>query len=191
MIANKKESIVLSDSAEDRIKLLLSKYPSSRSVVMPALYLAQQELGWLTKEAISWVSDRLSMPEAQVFEVATFYTMYYKKPVGRYHIQICRTLSCMLCGARNLTGYIKERLSVPAHKVTEDGFWSFEEVECLGSCGTAPMVQINDIFFENLTTETLASLMDRIEKEKPALRFSEINFELEKGLEDLGRSQIL
>lgn len=157
---------------------------------MPALFIAQAELGWITPEAVAWVSNRLSMPPSHVMEVASFYTMYYKRPVGRYHIQICRTLSCQLCGARGLTGYVKDRLKLRPSEISADGMWSYEEVECLGSCGTAPMIQLNDVFFENLTPETLGALMDRVEKEKPDLRYSEVTGKLGEGMPDAPRSQV-
>lgn len=178
----------LSPAAEERLKLLVQKYPSSKSAVMPALYIAQAELGWITPEAVLWVSSRLNLAPAQVCEVASFYTMYYKSAVGKYHVQICRTLSCMLCGARGLTEYVKKRLKTKAQQPTSDGMWSWEEVECLGSCGTAPMVQINDVFFENLTPEKLGVLMDRIEKELPDLRYSEVTGKLGEGMADCPRS---
>lgn len=182
--------IKLSDAAEKKVQEIIKRYPHAKSAVMPALYIAQEELGWISSEAIDWVAAKINIPPAQVKEVASFYTMYYKKPVGKYHIQICRTLSCMVCGARKLTAYLKERLKVKAQEVTADGLWSYEEVECLGSCGTAPMLQLNDVFFENLTAETLGTLMDKIEKEKPDLRFSTIKEELGKGLPDMPRSQV-
>lgn len=180
----------LSDAAEARLQAVVKKYPKSRSAVMPALYIAQAELGWITLEAVQWVADRLKLPPADVYEVATFYTMYYKQPVGKYHIQICRTLSCMLCGARGLTAHIKKRLNVKAGEITPDGMWSYEEVECLGSCGTAPMVQINDVFFENLTPEKLDQVMNRIEQEKPDLRYSEVTGKLGSGMMDHPRSEV-
>lgn len=180
----------LSEAAESRLKQIVSRYPNSKSAVMPALYIAQEELGWINDSAIRWVSDRLSLPLAHVIEVATFYTMYYKKPVGRYHIQICRTLSCMICGAKDLTVHVKQRLGVRAGEVTADGMWSFEEVECLGSCGTAPMVEINDVFFENLTPASLNALMDRIEKEQPDLRYSTVAQDLGAGLSGEPKSRI-
>ena len=183
--------MTLSDQAEKRIAELIPLYPEKKSAVMPALYIAQEELGWLTHDAINWVAARVGIPEAHVTQVATFYTMYYKQGVGKYHIQICRTLSCMLCGARGLTKYIKERLGTAPGEVSADGMWSYEEVECLGSCGTAPMLEINDVFFENLTSETLGTLMDRIEKDQPDLRYSTIRGELGRGLPDHKRSAVL
>ncbi len=179
----------LSEAAEKRVKEALERYPNKKSAVMPALYIAQEELGWLRPEAIRWVADRVNLPESHVVEVASFYTMYYKRPVGKYHIQVCRTLSCMVCGARQLTDAIKTRLKVAPQEITSDGMWSYEEVECLGSCGTAPMVEINDVFFENLTPEKLLSLMTKIESDKPDLRFSEVRKSLGGGLPDHPRSE--
>ncbi|MBL7662728.1 NADH-quinone oxidoreductase subunit NuoE [bacterium] len=181
---------MLSEEYRSRLKEIKAKYPDTRSAVMPALYLAQEALGSVTDEAISWVAKELALPPAHVLEVATFYTMYYKKPVGRYHIQVCRTLSCMVCGARQITAYIKERFKIAAGQITADGMWSYEEVECLGSCGTAPMLQINDVFFENLTTEKFAQLLDRIEREQPDLRYSTLRAELGNGLVGCPKSEI-
>lgn len=174
-----------------RLDEIVSKYPSKKSAIMPALYLAQEHIGWVSKEAIKWVSEHLDLAPAHVESVATFYTMYYKRPVGKYHIQLCRTLSCMLCGAKELTAYLKDRLGVGPLEVTKDGLWSWEEVECLGSCGTAPMVQINDVFFENLTPASLGETISLIEKEKPDLRYSTLKGVLGTGLEKHLRSQIL
>jgi NADH-quinone oxidoreductase subunit E len=174
-----------------RLETIIAKYPSKKSAIMPALYLAQEYLGWVSKEAIVWVSQGLGLAPAHVESVATFYTMYYKRPVGKYHVQICRTLSCMLCGAKNLSAYLNKRLGVSASELSKDGIWSWEEVECLGSCGTAPMVQINDVFFENLTPESLGLLMDRIQKEMPDLRYSTLSGTLGQGMNDLPRSQVL
>ncbi|HMO17259.1 MAG TPA: NAD(P)H-dependent oxidoreductase subunit E [Oligoflexia bacterium] len=176
------------ESQLERIKV---KYPRKKSAIMPALYIAQEYFGFVSKEAIAWVSGQLDLPPAHVESVATFYTMYYKRPVGRYHIQVCRTLSCMLCGAKELTSYLKDRLRVGAGEPTKDGLWSWEEVECLGSCGTAPMVEINDVFFENLTPELLGKTMDLIEKEKPDLRFHAGSGTLGSGLPDHSRSQVI
>ena len=179
----------LSSAAESRIREVMNKYPSTKSAVMPALYIAQAELGFISPEAVAWVADRLSLPPSHVFEVASFYTMYYKRPVGKYHVQICRTLSCAICGAQALADYVKKRLRIGPQQVSANGIWSWEEVECLGSCGTAPMLEINDIYFENLTPETLGSLMDRIEKEQPDLRYSEVTGELGGGMPDAPRSR--
>lgn len=181
---------VLPPAAAARVQELAKQYPKKKSAVMPALYIAQEHLGWLTDEAYHWVAAQLDLAPAHVRAVASFYTMYYKEPVGKYHIQICRTLSCMLCGAKEITAHVRNRLGVKPGEIAKDGFWSYEEVECLGSCGTAPMVEINDVFFENLTPASLDALMDRIEREKPDLRYSALRGELGSGMSDCGRSQV-
>jgi NADH-quinone oxidoreductase E subunit len=186
-----KEPVHLSEAAEKRAHEILARYPQSRSAVMPLLYIAQEELGHITQQAVEWVAARLKMPPVQVWEVATFYTMYYKKPVGRYHVQVCRTLPCALRGAKKVSEYVHKRLGIKPGEVTQDGMWSFEEVECLGSCGTAPMCQINDAFFENLTEERLEALLVRIEKEQPDLRLSTVRDGLGAGLAGHPRSEIV
>ncbi len=183
--------VKLSEKAEKRIVELVSKYPDKKSAVMPALYIAQEELGFVNSDAIAWVSEKIGMPPVHVMEVASFYTMYYKKPVGKYHFQVCRTLSCALRGAKQITEFLEKKTGVHAHEVSKDGMWSHEEVECLGSCGTAPMCQVNDVFFENLTVEKLDELMKKIAKENPDLRLSMVNDKLGGGLSSHPRSQVI
>ena len=185
------EPLVVSPEAEKRANEILAQYPQKRSAVMPLLYIAQEHTKYITQQAVNWVALKLEMPPVQVWEVATFYTMYYKKPVGRYHVQVCRTLPCGLRGARKVSEYFHKRLGVKPGEVTKDGMWSFEEVECLGSCGTAPMCQINDVFFENLTDAKLDEIVARIEKEQPDLRYSTVRDELGAGLKGAPKSEII
>lgn len=187
----KDTGVKLSDAAESRAEQLKARYPNPHSAIMPILYIAQEELGAITDEAINWVSNKTGIAPVHVMEVATFYTMYYKKPVGKYHVQICRTLACALCGAKKLSEYVHQRLGVKPGEITSDGMWSWEEVECLGSCGTGPMCEINDHYFENLTPQSLGQLMDRIAKEQPDLRYSALRDELGKGLEGYPKSQVI
>ena len=186
-----REPVVFSAAAEKRADEVIAQYPQKRSAVMPLLYIAQEETKFVTQQAVDWVASKLEMPPVQVWEVATFYTMYYKKPVGQYHVQICRTLPCALRGARKVSEYFHKRLGLQPGEIANDGMWSFEEVECLGSCGTAPMCQINDVFFENLTDEKLDVIVSRIEKEQPDLRFSTIRDELGAGLAGSPKSEII
>jgi NADH-quinone oxidoreductase subunit E len=186
-----REPVVFSAAAEKRADEVIAQYPQKRSAVMPLLYIAQEETKFVTQQAVDWVASKLEMPPVQVWEVATFYTMYYKKPVGQYHVQICRTLPCALRGARKVSEYFHKRLGLQPGEISNDGMWSFEEVECLGSCGTAPMCQINDVFFENLTDEKLDVIVSRIEKEQPDLRFSTIRDELGTGLAGSPKSEII
>ncbi|NDC38694.1 MAG: NAD(P)H-dependent oxidoreductase subunit E [Proteobacteria bacterium] len=158
---------------------------------MPALYIAQEELGHITEEAIEWVSERVGMAPVHVMEVATFYTMFYKKPVGKYHVQVCRTLSCALRGARKVTEHLHNKFGTAPGEVTPDGMWSYEEVECLGSCGSAPMCEINDHYFENLTVEKLDLILAKIAKEQPDLRLSTLRDDLGAGLIGHPKSEVI
>ena len=180
----------LSDKAEARLAEMIALYPSKQSGIMAALYIAQEELGSVTDQAIAWVAERIGIAPVQVMEVATFYTMYYKKPVGKYHVQICRTLSCALCGSKKLSEAFHKRFGLKPGEVSKDGKWSFEEVECLGSCGTAPMCEINDTYFENLTSEKFEEILNRIEAENPNLRFSTIEDRLGDGLKGYPKSEV-
>ena len=190
MTTQERKEIRLSDKAETRVEQVKALYPDKRSAVMAALYIAQEELGYINKEAIDWVSRKVDMAPIHVQEVATFYSMYYKKPVGKYHIQLCRTLSCALRGMKDLTKAVHEKLNVAPGELTADRMFSFEEVECLGSCGTGPMCQINDRFFENLDAEALLKLIDRILKEQPNLSLSSVDDCLGEGFSELGFSQL-
>jgi NADH-quinone oxidoreductase E subunit len=183
--------VTLSAAAEKRALEIIAHYPQSRSAVMPLLYISQEEFGMITQAGVEWVAAKLSMPPVQVWEVATFYTMYYKKPVGTYHVQVCRTLPCALRGSKGISEYVHKKLGLKPGEVSADGMWSFEEVECLGSCGTAPMCQINDVFFENLTEEKLHVLFGRIEKERPDLRLSTVRDALGAGLAGAPKSEII
>lgn len=189
-IAPSTNRVVLSEAAEKRAFEIIPRYPQSRSAIMPLLYIAQDELGYISQEAVQWVADKLSIAPVQVWEVATFYTMYYKKPVGKYHFQVCRTLPCALRGAKMVSEFLHKKFGLKPGEVSPDGLWSFEEVECLGSCGTAPMCQINDVFFENLTESKLETIIERIDKERPDLRFSTVRDELGAGLSGCPKSEI-
>jgi NADH-quinone oxidoreductase subunit E len=140
----------------------LNRYPTKEAAILPVLYLAQQEFGYLGQEAIEYVARLMGQSPARVHGVVSFYTMLNTKPIGRHHIQVCRTLSCALRGAEQLTGFLKKTLGIEVGQTTADGRFTLSEVECLASCGTAPMMQINDDYYENLTdekvTEILASL---------------------------------
>ena len=187
----KTEPLQVSAEAQKRAQEIIAQYPQKRSAVMPLLYIAQEHTKYITQSAVEWVAAQLEMPPVQIWEVATFYSMYYKKPIGQYHVQVCRTLPCALRGARKVSEYFHKKFGVQPGEVTKDGMWSFEEVECLGSCGTAPMCQINDVFFENLTDEKLDQLVARIEKEKPDLRYSTVKDELGAGLAGSPKSEIM
>ena len=145
-----------------KIGILQKKYPDKRSSIMPVLYIAQEQNGWISGEVMVAVANLLEIPESEVLGVVTFYTMYHKKPVGKYHLQVCTNVSCMLRGGYRILNKIKEKYDLDEGTVTEDGRFSLEEVECMGSCGTAPMIAINDDYFENLTPEKAIEIIDSL-----------------------------
>jgi NADH-quinone oxidoreductase E subunit len=142
----------------------IAKYPAGRqaSAVMPLLWLAQYQEGWVSRAAMDLIAGMLDMAPIRVYEVATFYTMYNLKPVGKHLIQVCRTTPCWLRGSDGLTELCKNKLGVDLHGTSADGKFTVMEVECLGACVNAPMVQINDDFYEDLTPETLAKVLDEL-----------------------------
>ncbi|MFD0935526.1 NADH-quinone oxidoreductase subunit NuoE, partial [Methylobacterium trifolii] len=147
----------------------IEKYPEGRqaSAVIPLLWKAQEQNGgWLPQKAIEAVADELGMPHIRVLEVATFYTMFALEPVGRFWIQVCGTVPCDSCGARELKDMLHARLGPSGH-VSADGDFSWLEVECLGACCNAPMVQINQDYYEDLTPESLGTLMDDLAAGRP------------------------
>ena len=144
---------------------VLARYPERQAALLPTLWLAQHEFGWLSHEALAYVAELMQLPAARVAGVASFYTMYYKQPVGKYHLQVCRTLSCALRGAGEITACLEKRLGIKTGETTTNGKFTLSEVECLASCGTAPMLQLNDDYVENLTVETTLAMVDQLEKE--------------------------
>jgi NADH-quinone oxidoreductase subunit E len=142
----------------------ISKYPEGRqaSAIIPLLWRAQEQEGWLTRPAIEHVADMLSMAYIRALEVATFYFMFQLQPVGSIaHIQICGTTTCMICGAEELVAVAKELISPHAHSLSADGKFSWEEVECMGACANAPMAQIGKDYYEDLTADKLRDLIAR------------------------------
>jgi NADH-quinone oxidoreductase E subunit len=157
----------------ERAKRYMAKYPPGRqsSAVLALLDLAQrQHDGWLPRVAMDYVAGLLDMAPIRVYEVATFYTMFNLKPVGQYHLQVCRTTPCWLRGADDLTETCKKKLGIGLKGRTTDGKFSLIEVECLGACVNAPVVQINDDFYEDLDPQKLEALLDALARgEKPPI----------------------
>jgi NADH-quinone oxidoreductase subunit E len=154
----------------------IAKYPPGRqaSAVIALLWRAQKQNGcWLSKPAIEKVAEMLEMPKIRVLEIATFYTMFNLAPVGRYYVQLCGTTPCVLSGADDVKDVLRKRVGEPDH-VTADGLFSWSEVECLGACCNAPMVQINDDYYEDLTAENFAKLIDDLAAGRPVKTGSQI-----------------
>jgi len=151
---------MLSESARQKIGALMGKYPHRRSALIPALHLAQEELGYLPPEALLEVAEQFEMQPNEVLEVASFYTMLFKKPVGKYVIQVCTNISCLLCGSERILKHLEKRLGLRPGETTADNRFTLVEVECLASCGTAPAIQINEDYHEDLTPEKLDRILD-------------------------------
>jgi NADH-quinone oxidoreductase E subunit len=142
-----------------KIESLKKQFPEPQAATIPALWVAQRQAGWLSAETIAEVASILGLPEHHVLGVATFYTMFNKKPVGKYHIQVCTNVSCQLLGSVKMSEYICNRLNIRLGETTTDGRFTVSEVECLGSCGTAPIMQVNDDYYEGVTQETINTLI--------------------------------
>ncbi len=155
-------AVQFSGGALEEYHRIVRKYPAKRAAIMPVLWLAQKEFGHLSAEVQQYVADLMGFPLAWVSGLASFYTMYYKKPIGRYHLQVCTNVSCMLRGSDDILRVIQERLKVGLGETTADGKFSLDEVECLASCGTAPMMQVNEDFHEGLTAQSTLELIERL-----------------------------
>ena len=165
---NQPENFKFTKANLDWAKAQLKKYPKGRqaSAVIPLLWRAQQQEGWVSKPAIEFVAEFLGMPEVRVLEVATFYFMFHLTPVGsKAHFQVCGTTPCMLRGSESLINVCKSRINKEQHSLSTDGSLSWEEVECLGACANAPIVQIGSDYFEDLDTDSFEKLIDDIEKD--------------------------
>ncbi len=159
------ESFAFTPENLEWAKLQISKYPEGRqaSAIIPLLWRAQEQEGWLTRPAIEHVADMLGMPYMRALEVATFYFMFQLQPVGSVaHVQICGTTSCMLCGSEELIEVCREKIAPQPHQLSADGRFSWEEVECLGACTNAPMAQIGKDYYEDLTADRLARILDEL-----------------------------
>src|SRR5262245_37142977 len=143
-----------------KFEATVARYPKKEAAMLPVLYLAQREFGHLGPEAIECVAKLMDQAPARVQGVVSFYTMYYTKPIGRHHIQVCRTLPCALRGAEQVTELLKKKLGIECGQTTGDGRFTLSEVECLASCGTAPMMQVNDDYYENLTEAKIDEILN-------------------------------
>jgi len=152
---------MLTPEREAKIDELLTHYPVRQSALLPILWVVQEQFGWISLEAMRYVAMRIGINPEQVREVVTFYSMYNERPVGKYHLQVCCTTPCMILGSDDIVAHIERRIGVTRGQTTEDGLFTVTPVECLGSCGTAPMLQVNrEKYNENLTPEKVDQLLD-------------------------------
>ena len=143
-------------------KDIVARYPKKEAAMLPVLYLAQEEFGYLSPEAIDYVADIMEIPSPRLYGLATFYTMLRLKPIGKYHIQICRTLSCVLAGSERITDLLSKKLGIGVGETTSDGRFTLTEVECIASCGTGPVMQINEETYEGLSEKKIEEILQAL-----------------------------
>jgi NADH-quinone oxidoreductase E subunit len=159
------EKSILSEKTIERLDKLLIVFPEKKSIVLPALHLVYEQFGYLEKSAIAEIANRTGVPDIFFEEGANFYTMFPTKPVGKYLIQVCHNISCSLMGAAELVEYLKTILDIEVGETSADGLFTLVTVECLGSCGTAPMMQINDLYYENLTRAKVDKILGELRQQ--------------------------
>jgi len=151
---------------EQRFQKLVTQYPWKRSALIPLLLYAQDEVGYLSDDVVSDIAKRVDLNELEVRNVISYYSLLRTKPLGKYHVQVCTNISCMLRGGEELLDHCKERLGIGHKQTTRDGVFSLEEVECIGACSWAPAVQVNYDFHENLTPETMDAVLDKYQNQR-------------------------
>jgi len=153
------KTFTLTAKNQEKFEKLSKRYPKIDSMMLPTLWLVQEQEGWISPEAMIAVAELLSTTPIRVYEVVTFYTMYNTKPTGTHHIEVCKTTSCMLCGSKEIISYLEETLDIKPGETSKDGQFTLSVVECLGSCGGAPMLAFNGDYVENLTIEKVKNLL--------------------------------
>lgn len=150
------------EEAKKRFDHILTRYPTREAALLPTLHLVQELWGYISPEAVHYVGELLDLSPATVFGVVSFYDMYDQKPVGKYRLRVCTNLSCMVNNAYDIYEHLCDRLDVKPHETTKDGRYTVLEVECLGSCGTAPVVQVNNDYHENMSVERMDALLEKL-----------------------------
>jgi len=154
--------MILTEESVNKIKEKAKQYPRRKSAILPALTVAYQQVGHVDPEIYEEISRIIKISALEIAEAATFYTMFPKEPRGKYLIQVCHNISCALMGANSLVSYLENKLGIVKGETTDDDMFTLITVECLGSCATAPMMQINDIFYENLTPEKVDQILEEL-----------------------------
>ena len=152
----------LTPERDKELDEILTRYPTRMAACIPALHLCQEQAGWISEDAILWVAFRLDLPPAHVKGVVTFYTLFNQKPVGKHQVWVCRTLPCALRGSDAILHHCEKRLGIHEGETTADGKVTLRTAECLASCGTAPMIQVDQDYFENLTTEKVDEILGKL-----------------------------
>lgn len=153
--------MVVSEQLDQFFTAKMQEYPTRRSFLVPMLLYTQDELGYLSDEAIAYLAQKVELSELEIRNVISYYSMLHTKPIGKFNVQVCRNICCMLRGADEIIEHAKKKLGISHKGVTADGQFSFEEVECIGACSWGPAMQVNYDFHENLTTDTVDEILER------------------------------
>ena len=154
---------MLSEENLKKIEELKKSYPTTQALVLPVLWMIQEECGYISEESMKYAAQVLDVPFAHVLGVVTFYTMFHSKPLGKHHIEVCTNVSCMLRGSEKIVELLEKRLGIGLGETSKDKKWTLSEVECMGSCGTAPMLSVGEEYHENLTPEKLEQILSDLE----------------------------
>jgi NADH-quinone oxidoreductase E subunit len=153
---------MLSESNLNKVEQLRKRYPTSQALVLPVLWMVQEQEGYISEDSMKYVAALLHIPFGHILGVVSFYTMLQKNRIGKHHIEVCTNISCMLRGSVKILEHIEQRLGITVGETSPDKKWTLSEAECMGSCGTAPMLAIGDEYYENLTLEKIDKLIDNL-----------------------------
>jgi NADH-quinone oxidoreductase E subunit len=155
---------MLNETNKQKLEELKKRYPTTQALVLPTLWMVQEQEGYISHEAMKYVSTILNVPYGHILGVVTFYTMFHSRPVGKHHIEVCTNVSCMLRGCEKIVDRLEKRLGIKMGETSADRKWTLSEVECMGSCGTAPMLAVGDEYYENLTPESLDNIIESLKE---------------------------
>jgi NADH-quinone oxidoreductase subunit E len=156
--------IKFTEENTNKLNEIVKRYPEKQAALLPALWLAQEQFGWISKETMIYIGKFLDIPIEQIYGVVQFYTMFNKTTLGKNHLQVCTNVSCMLRGGYDVLDYISKKLNIKPGETTKDNKFTLNEVECLGSCGTAPMMQVNNYYEEDLSKEKIDKIINELSK---------------------------
>lgn len=155
-------SFIFNEHNQAKIATLLTQYPDKKALSLPMLWMAQYQDGWITPDAMRHIALRLDLSVSEVYAIASFYTMFKLSPIGTYHIEVCKTLSCDLCGKSELLEHLRTKWNLTPGQTTEDGKFTLSLVECMGACGGAPMITLNETYHEHMSVEKIDQLLEAL-----------------------------
>lgn len=157
-----KQKVEFSAEAEASYDDILRRYPNTRAALLPVLFLAQEQFGYLSVPVMNYVAEKMEMPPSKVLQVATFYTMFKKRPSGQYHIEVCTSVPCCMMGGYNILRIVEEKLGIKSGETTPDKRFSLAQSECLAACGNGPVLQVDSIYYERLTPELIDEILENL-----------------------------